>query len=74
VGTGDGFVAKYSAATGAYMSGMQFGGTGNDFGISVTVDRSGNTIVSGTTNGGNFNGTTLTSNGNYDAFLMKLSL
>jgi hypothetical protein len=74
VGTGDGFVAKYSAATGAYMSALQFGGTGNDFGISVTVDRSGNAIVTGTTQGGNFNGTTLTSNGGYDAFLMKLSL
>ena len=74
VATGDGFLAKYNAATGAYMSGMQFGGSGNDWGISVTVDGSGNTIVTGTTNGGNFNGTTLTSHGGYDAFLMKLAL
>jgi hypothetical protein len=72
VGTGDGFLAKYSAASGAYMSALQFGGTGNDWGTSVVVN-GGNTVVAGTTQGGNFNGTTLTSQGGYDAFIMKLA-
>jgi len=72
-GTGNGFLAKYAAATGAYMSASQFGGTGNDLGNSVTVDANGNSIVTGTTNGGNFNGATLTSNGGYDAFIMKVT-
>jgi len=72
VGTGDGFLAKYAAANGSYLSAIQFGGTGNDWGTSVAVDGSGNAIVVGTTNGGNFNGATLTSHGGYDAFIMKV--
>jgi hypothetical protein len=74
IGTADGFVAKYSGTTGAYVSMQQFGGNGPDWGTSVAVDPSGNAIVTGTTQGGTFGGTTLPSAGGYDVFLMKLSL
>jgi hypothetical protein len=43
----DGFAAKYSAASGAYVWGKSFGGVNDDLANAVATDASGNAIVTG---------------------------
>jgi len=69
----DGFVAEYAASNGAHRWSQRFGGTGDDRGFAVAVDANGNTIVTGTTGGGDFSGVTLPTAGSNDIFLMKLA-
>lgn len=69
------FLAKYDAS-GVYQWAIQMGGTSNDYGIDVTVDASGNALVTGQFyNTVDFDpgaGTAnLTSNGSSDIFLAK---
>jgi hypothetical protein len=72
VGGYDGLVVKYSGS-GGYIWSKRFGGSSSDWGNAVTTDGSGNVIVTGPTNGGDFSGVTLTSNGGFDIFVLKLS-
>jgi hypothetical protein len=68
----DGFVVKYNSA-GGYVWGERVGGASSDWGNAITTDGSGNVITTGATNGGDFSGQTLTSNGGFDIFLLKLA-
>lgn len=72
VGGSDVFVAKYSGVTGAHMWSRRFGGTGDDSGMGIAVDPSGNVVVTGY-----FQATldlgTLTSAGGNDIFLAKFA-
>jgi hypothetical protein len=66
------FVAKYSAI-GEHLWSNQFGGVSNDQGLGVTVDGSGNVVVTGFFNYDvDFGGGLLTSIGGGDVFLLKL--
>lgn len=74
-GGSDIFLAKYSPS-GAYISAVSMGGTGNDGGASVAVDVNNNVYLTGSfreTADFDPSGSTLnlTSNGNIDAFLAK---
>ncbi len=76
VGGFDGFLAKYSAAAGAYLFANIFGGASDDFGSALTLDASGNVYL-----GASFQGTVdfdpsatvknLVSWGSYDGALVK---
>ena len=66
-GREDAFVAKYDSA-GNPLWAQQLGTSGEDWGISVAVDASGNSYVAGSTRGG-LDGNT--SAGAYDLFLAK---
>ncbi len=68
----DGFVVKYSGA-GGFAWGQRLGGASSDWGNGVTADGSGNVIVTGTTNGGDFSGQALSTHGGFDIFLLKLA-
>ena len=73
-GSSDGFVAKYSAATGAHLWSRRFGGTGNDYGTGLAVDGGGNVFVAGAFAGtASFGGPSLTAVGQDDAYVFKLS-
>ena len=70
-GSDDIFVAKYNAA-GTHQWSQRFGSTSSDQGLSVAVDASGNTIVTGFYNlTVNFGGVNLVSNGSSDIFLAE---
>jgi len=73
-GFSDIFVVEYSA-TGAHQWSKRFGDTGNDAGYGVTLDATGNTIVTGSFVGSvDFGGGILTSNLNSnDIFVAKYS-
>jgi putative cell wall-binding protein len=72
-GSGNAFVAKISAA-GAWVWANQAGGTGFDIGQGVSVLSDGSAIVTGSFEGdATFGATTLTSNGNIDVFVAKVS-
>ncbi len=72
-GLSDMFVAKYSPS-GAHLWSKRFGGLGYDQARSVTVDASGNVLVTGTfMNSVGFGGGMLTSAGMYDVVLAKYS-
>jgi hypothetical protein len=70
------FVSKLDA-TGNFIWAKSFGGTGSDYGRSVTVDIAGNVILAGTFNNtvdfnpgsGIYN---ISSNGDFDIFIVKL--
>ncbi len=70
MGSSDIFVAKYNAA-GVHQWSQRFGGTLNDYGLSVAVDGSG-VLVTGSFEGTvNFGGSDLTSAGGSDIFVAK---
>jgi len=72
-GLRDIFVAKYSA-TGGHLWSKKFGSSGDDVGYGLAVDTAGDVVLSGKfQNSVNFGGTTLTSAGGDDIFLVKLS-
>ncbi|MGH7893602.1 MAG: SBBP repeat-containing protein [Candidatus Binatia bacterium] len=72
-GAGDAFVAKYTA-TGAPVWARQLGGTSSDIGQGVAFAPSGHPFTTGYFYGtGSFGGTTLTSAGVADAFLVRLA-
>jgi len=68
------FIAKYDSAGNAIWA-KSAGGTGSDFGSSVTVDNSGNSYLTGNFSSGfiNFGLGPLTNNGVYDMFLVKFN-
>jgi hypothetical protein len=78
-GAYDAKVAYYSGVDGTDLtvgilggSGI-FGGSGSDMANGVAADGLGNLVMTGYTLGGTFNGTTLTTAGGLDTFLMKLA-
>jgi uncharacterized repeat protein (TIGR01451 family) len=75
-GIKDAFVTKLSAAGDALVYSTYLGGSGDDFGLAISVDASGNTYVTGNAKTG-FPTTTgafqATNSGNSDAFITKLS-
>jgi PKD repeat protein len=73
VGNANGYVAKYSAATGAYSWAKLFTGANTDsYGDAVTVDGAGNVLVSGSfTVTTDFGGATLSAVGSRDGFVAK---
>lgn len=73
----DGFVVKFSAS-GSRLWGTYYGGTGDDYVISITTDASNNVFVNGTTKSSSgiaTSGTHQTSfaGGNGDGFILKLN-
>jgi uncharacterized repeat protein (TIGR01451 family) len=79
-GSFDAFVAKLNVAGNAYAYFTFLGGSGNDFGTSITVSAAGNAYVTGYTNSTDFpifGGLLLPANsfhgGAADAFVVKLS-
>ena len=50
-GYSDGYVVQFDATSGAYISAVYFGGSGNDYPEDVCVDAAGNIIVVGSTAG-----------------------
>jgi len=70
----DVFLARLSATDGSSTWSKSFGSTGNDYGIQVRVDASGNAVLGGHFAGSvTFGGTTLASAGGTDVYLAKLS-
>ncbi|MCC7333216.1 MAG: DUF3494 domain-containing protein [Flavobacteriales bacterium] len=78
----DVFIAKLDANTGSWIWAKKAGGTGGDFGLSVTVDSQNNILVSGSFGGvagfspgvsANFGTINLASQGNGDIFVTKLN-
>ena len=75
-GSNDIFVQKMDAS-GNFLWAKSFGGTGSDYGTSITVDGSGNVYTTGTLQGsvdfdpgaGTYN---LSSNGDFDVFVQKM--
>ena len=73
-GIDDVFVAQFSGADGSHLWSKRFGSTGNDEGLGVAVDGSGNVVVTGYFTGTvDFAGGGLTSAGNSDIFVAKLA-
>jgi len=73
-GIDDVFVAQFSGADGSHLWSKRFGSTGNDEGLGVAVDGSGNVLVTGYFTGTvDFAGGGLTSAGNSDIFVAKLA-
>lgn len=71
-GQGQAFVLKLDSG-GNVLWAVQAGGDSSDVGFGVAVDTLGNSYVTGYFNlSANFEGTTLTSNGSGDVFVMKL--
>jgi len=69
----DVFLAKYSD-TGQYLWAKRFGGSGNDTGMAVSTDSSGNVVIAGSfENAVDFGGGALTSAGMRDIFVAKYS-
>src|SRR5258708_5275515 len=73
-GTQDAFVAKLSPS-GALVYSPYLGGTGNDVGYGMVVDRTGAADITGKTNGGfpTLNAEQNTLGGGFDAFVVKLN-
>jgi hypothetical protein len=70
-GITDIFVAKYNAG-GVHQWSQRFGGTGGDIGYGITVDASGNVMVTGNFSGTvYFGGINLVSTGSIDIFVAK---
>jgi len=73
-GSFDGFLAKYSGSTGAFVWQKQVGGTSGDFVRGIGVDSSGNWTVVGYFAGtANFGTGALTSAGSNDVFVARYS-
>jgi plastocyanin len=76
-GVADAFVAKVNAAGSALIFSTYLGGSGDDRGFGIAVDRSGNSYVTGRTLSTNFptaNPFQTTYGGNTDAFVAKIRL
>jgi hypothetical protein len=71
-GTWDAFVAKVSSA-GTLEWATYLGGSGMDRGQSISIDSSGNAILTGYTDSTNFTGVNNAFHGGLDAFVAKLS-
>ncbi|WP_035559039.1 SBBP repeat-containing protein [Hymenobacter sp. IS2118] len=72
-GATDIYVAKYSPS-GTLLWATRGGGSGDDTGLGIGVDATGNVCIAGTFNGAaSFGGTTLTSSGQTDAVVAKVS-
>src|SRR5262249_42005742 len=68
------FVVKYSAGNGSPVWVRRYGSAGNEYGGAVAVDTAGAVyLTGGFSSSVDFGGTPLTSAGNYDVFLLKLS-
>ena len=73
-GTGDVFVARFTAA-GAHSWSTSIGGTSTDRALDVSVDSKGGTIIAGYSNSPTIDfggGHTLSNAGQYDGYLLKL--
>jgi hypothetical protein len=69
----DVFLVKYSPS-GQHIWSKRFGGSGNDTGMAISTDSSGNVIVAGSFEGSvDFGGGTLQSSGSRDVFVAKYS-
>jgi len=72
-GSSDVFVAKLSSS-GSWSWSVNAGGTSSDYGTGIAADSSGNSYLIGSFQGtATFGSTSLTSNGNSDLFVSKLS-
>ena len=73
-GDGDAFAAKVSGS-GAHLWSTYLGGSGDEWGWGIALDRAGNVLVTGetTSSGWVSGGFDTTHNGYYDAFVVKLS-
>jgi len=72
-GGDDAFVAKFDASTGAHQFSTRIGGTSQDSGQHLSIRSDGQISVAGLFAGTvNFEGTTLTSNGDFDPFVIDL--
>jgi hypothetical protein len=72
-GLSDVFLVKYSD-TGQFLWAKRFGSSGNDVGLAVSTDSSGNVIIAGSFEGTvDFGGGGLTSSGMRDVFVAKYS-
>ncbi len=72
-GLADVFLVKYSPS-GQHLWSQRFGGSGNDTGMAVATDGTGNVFVTGSFEGSvNFGGGSLTSSGQRDIFVAKYS-
>ena len=73
----DAFVTKLNAAGSALLYSTYLGGTGNDQGLGISVDDTGDAYITGFTESANFPTTAgafdTTYNGNRDAFVTKLN-
>jgi hypothetical protein len=74
----DAFVAKVNAAGTALIYAGYIGGAGDDFGLSIAVDSTGNAYVTGLTTSSEATfpvtvGPDLTFNGGFDAFVAKIA-
>lgn len=66
----DGFVARYTGQTGAYLWAKNFGGLGSDYAQGVAVDSLGDVVVTGYGYGGlDLGGGTVPTTGSADLFL-----
>ncbi|MFO7659839.1 MAG: hypothetical protein R6V77_02900, partial [Candidatus Cloacimonadaceae bacterium] len=73
-GLSDIFVAKYTSS-GVPIWAKAFGGSEGDIGISIDTDAAGNCYITGLIAGTvNFETETLTSNGGWDVFILKLDI
>jgi hypothetical protein len=75
-GSSDAFVAKLNAAGSALVYSTYLGGSGDDEGVGIAVDASGNAYVMGDTTSTNFptaNPLQAASGGGYDAFVAKVN-
>jgi len=73
-GSDDAFLAKFTASSGAYVWGMDLGGSGDDGATSVAVDSGGNIALTGYFHGtAVFGGFPIVSNGGADVFLVRFT-
>jgi hypothetical protein len=77
-GSTDALVAKVNASGTALVYAGYIGGDADDFGFGIAVDKKGNAYVTGNTRSTEASfpltvGPDLTSNGNFDAFVAKVS-
>jgi hypothetical protein len=73
---GDAFVAKFNAAGSAIIYSTYLGGNGDDVGLGIAADSSGNAYITGYTKSTNFptsNPLQANSRGGYDVFVTKLN-
>jgi hypothetical protein len=75
-GINDGFVSKLNASLSSYVYATFIGGTGNDLVMAISVDSTGNAILTGTTDSSNLptrNAFQAASGGGFDAFAVSVN-